>query len=70
MIFKTRKAFEDEICRRAAEIEERQAQSRRMYELEDRVRELTYRVAQLEDKVCGPKPGQVPVNTEVLCREP
>lgn len=70
MIFKTRKAFEDEICRRVAEIEERQAQSRRLYELEERVRDLTYRVARLEDAVYGPKPGQTPVNTEVLCREP
>lgn len=53
-----------------AEIEERQAQSRRLYELDDSVRDLTYRVARLEDKVYGPKPGQTPVNTEVLCREP
>ena len=70
MIFKTKKAFEDEICRRVAEIDEQKSMSRRMYELEDRVRDLTYKVSCLEDAVRGPKPGQTPVNTEVLCREP
>ena len=68
MIFKTRKAFEDEVCRRVAEIEERQAQSRRMYDLEEKIRDLTYRLARLEDSVYGH--GPTPVNGNTVCREP
>ena len=70
MIFKSKRALEEEVMRKAAEIEEKNRIDRGLFELRDQVRELTYRLDRLEDKVYGPKPGQVPVNSEVVCREP
>lgn len=41
MIFKSKKALEEEICRRVAEVEDRNRIDHRLFELEDQVRNLT-----------------------------
>lgn len=65
MFFKSRKAFEEEIFRRMNEEDDRRNLYRRLSELEDQVRDLTYRVARLEPSV----PGQVP-RPVMSCQEP
>lgn len=68
MFFKSRRALEEEVMRKAAEIEEKTRIERGLFELRDQVRDLTYRLERLEDSVY--RSGPTPVNTEVLCREP
>ena len=69
MIFKSKRSLEEEVMRKAAEIEGKNRIDRALFELRDQVQDLTYRLARLEDSVYGPKPGQTPVNTEELRRE-
>ena len=69
MFFKSKRALEEEVMRKAAEIEGKNRIDRALFELRDQVQDLTYRLARLEDAVYGPKPGQTPVNTEVLSGE-
>lgn len=50
MIFKSKKALEEEICRRVAEVEDRNRIDRRLFELEDQVRNLKWKVDSLEER--------------------
>ena len=60
MIFKTKEAFEEKVNRRVNEIERELRNDRRMFELEEQVRKLAWRVNALEAKA-NP---QVPVAEE------
>lgn len=68
MIFKTRQAFQEEVAKRVAEEQGRMYIDRRLSELEEKIRKLTWRVDMLE----ASRAPAVPVNPisppfEVTC---
>lgn len=50
MIFITKKAFEEEVFKRISEVNFHEKTERKLCELQDKVRELDFRVRCLEDK--------------------
>ena len=51
MIFKNRRSFEEEIQKRVIEIEERNRNDRHLFDLDEQMRKLTWRVDALEGRL-------------------
>lgn len=68
MIFKSERAIEEEVSRRIIQYEQNRSIESRLSTLEDKVRELEYRMARIEDCLFGH--GPTTVNGGNSCREP
>jgi len=68
MIFKSERAIEEEVSRRISQYERDRSIDSRLCTLEDKVRELEYRMARIEDCLFGH--GPTTVNGGNTCREP
>ena len=55
MIFKSKKAFDEEVYKRISETEERERNYERMYRLEEEVNNLKHRISRLEDRFTTPQ---------------
>lgn len=62
MIFKSRKAFEEEVNRRVNEIEKQYRDDRHFFDLEEQLGKLKWRVDDLEERL-NPSP-KTPVHEE------
>ena len=55
MIFKNRRSFEEEVQKRVIEIEERNRNDRHLFDIDEQLRKLTWRVDALEERM-NPSP--------------
>ena len=62
MIFKSKKAFEEEVYKRMNEIDFRGKTEERLYRLEEQVRNLEHHIERLEDRLTVPQPQPYIVN--------